>query len=222
MSALQIRMFGTLHLLRKERPREPKMRPGVKAMLAYLILFRDRLHPREVLAGLFWGDYSERRARNCLCTRLWRLRSLLEPKPIPRGTYLVTTANGEVGFNLRSDHWLDVSEFEKTCEIALAKPFQILTDADVRVLNGALALYTGELLEGFYDEWAIFERERLRLLYIRSQSHLLDHYRHRGDLNTLLPAAGPFSNSTPQGRVPSVNDAALRRRRTTDLGVAAI
>jgi len=98
----------------------------------------------------------------------------------------MTTANGEIGFNSRSDHWLDVAEFEKTCEISLAKPFQVLTDADIRLLNGALALYTGELLEGFCDEWAIFERERLRLLYIQSQSHLLDHYRYNGNLEQAL------------------------------------
>jgi DNA-binding SARP family transcriptional activator len=197
MSALHIRMFGTFHLLRKERPREPQMRPGVKAILAYLILFRNRLHAREVLAGHFWGDYAENRARNCLCTSLWRLRGLLEPKPIPRGTYLVTTANGEVGFNPQGDYWLDVEDFEKACEIALTKPCQVLGDADVRVLRGALELYTGELLEGSYEEWAIFERERLRLLYIRSQSHLMKYYRYHRNLDAALACGREVLNLDP-------------------------
>jgi DNA-binding SARP family transcriptional activator len=37
-------------------------------------------------------------------------------------------------------------------------------------------IHCREVLEGFYDEWALRERERLRILYLKSQAHLLRYY----------------------------------------------
>jgi DNA-binding SARP family transcriptional activator len=150
----------------------------VKALLGYLTLFRHRLHAREVLAGLFWGESSEVRARNSLRTAIWRLRKVLEPTTIPKGTYIAATPMGEVGFNRQSNHWLDVAEFENNTKKILAKHFKMITAEDVRNLENTLTLYKGDLLEGFYDEWALRERERLRSLYLKSQDHLLRYFSH--------------------------------------------
>ena len=46
--------------------------------------------------------------------------------------------------------------------------------------EGAIGHYTGDLLEGFYEDWAIRERERLRLLYLDSLATLLTHYSQAG------------------------------------------
>lgn len=123
-----------------------------KALLAYLTLHRRRIHSREVLASLFWGDSSDNRARSCLSTALWRLRKVLESKDIPKGTYLATLTTGEVGFNRESNHWIDVGIFENRTKHALAKPFAVLEPEDVRNIEKVLELHTGELLEGFYDD----------------------------------------------------------------------
>jgi DNA-binding SARP family transcriptional activator len=136
------------------------------------------LHAREVLAGLFWGESSEQRARCSLRTAIWRLRKVLEPAAIPKGTYIVTTPMGEVGFNRESKHWLDVADFEHNSMQILAKHIKALTAEDVRNLENTLTLYKGDLLEGFYDEWALRERERLRTLYLKSQDHLLRYFSH--------------------------------------------
>jgi DNA-binding SARP family transcriptional activator len=102
------------------------MHRAVKGLLAYLVLFR-RVHAREVLLDLFWGEYREDRARKCLNTALWRLRKVLEPAGVPRGTYLMTTSMGKVGFNRQSDCCLDVAEFEKHTPKALDRPYNALT-----------------------------------------------------------------------------------------------
>jgi DNA-binding SARP family transcriptional activator len=59
-----------------------------QALLAYLLLFRHRLHVRDLLAGLFWGDNGQEKARNCLNTALWRLWRILEPEGISAGAYI--------------------------------------------------------------------------------------------------------------------------------------
>jgi DNA-binding SARP family transcriptional activator len=109
----------------------------VKGLLAYLVLFR-RVHAREVLLDLFWGEYREDRARKCLNTALWRLRKVLEPAGVPRGTYLMTTSMGKVGFNRQSDCCLDVAEFEKHTQKALDRPYNALTAAEAGMLEDAL------------------------------------------------------------------------------------
>ena len=148
----------------------------VKKLLAYLLLNRDRIHPRAVLAGIFWGDYCEDKARSCLRTTLCRLRQALEPRGIPKGTYLVTSSMGEVGFNRQSSYWLDLAVFEETVNRVLRKPIERWEDHDAQQLSDCQDLYTGDLFEGFYEDWALRERERMRSLYIKSLAQLM-HYK---------------------------------------------
>jgi DNA-binding SARP family transcriptional activator len=139
-------------------------------------LFRNRTHHREVLAGLFWGDYDEDRARGCLNTAIWRLRRVLEPAQVRRGTYLLAPPTGEIGFNRKSDYWLDVEAFESKVDHALAKPVEVMRQTDAVQVEAGLQLYIGELLEGFYYDWALQERERLSLKYAKCLGHLMDYY----------------------------------------------
>jgi DNA-binding SARP family transcriptional activator len=170
---------------------------SVKALLGYLTLFRYRFHAREVLAGLFWGDSSEKRARSCLSTTLWRLRKVLEPGSIPSGAYLVTTPTGEIGFNRKSDHWIDIEVFEDRIKPILAIPCESLKAIEVSQLERFLHLYKGELLEGFYDEWAIRERERLRSMFVKGQIHLLQYYSHHHAWEQGLACAQNIINLDP-------------------------
>lgn len=178
MSVLRICLLGQVRIAHADSPSPVKLTHTVQALLAYLLLQRQRSQPRETLAGLFWGDHSQERARSCLNTTLWRLRQVLEPDGIPRGTYLLTISADEVGFNLESDYWLDVAAFEEQISPVLAKPVQAMQAADAQVLENALQLYTGELLEGFYDDWALRERERLRRVYLNCLAHLMGYYKH--------------------------------------------
>ena len=166
MAALRISLLGVMRVSNEVEPLEDQMHRPVKGLLAYLALFR-RDHAREVLLDLFWGDYTEDRARKCLNTALWRLRKVIEPKGVPRGTYLITTSLGNIGLNRRSNYDLDVAEFEKHTQKALAQSYSALTAGQARTFEEALSLYTGDLLEGFYDDWALRERERLYSLQLR-------------------------------------------------------
>ena len=198
MSSLRVFLFGGFQIAHDGDPTaNNKMTRGVKALLAYLLLFRHRIHPREVLAGLFWGDHSEERARSCLSTALWRVRRALEPEGTPKGTYIVTTSTGEVGFNQESSHWLDVAEFEETLSPCLRRSTQQTEAQDPCKLQGALELYTGDLLEGFYDDWALRERERLRLLYLKSLVQLMRCYKEHNQYEKSLACGLQILNHDP-------------------------
>src|SRR5687767_13269224 len=113
MSELRISLLGGVHIAHAAGSSESKVTHTVQALFAYLLLQRHHSYSRDALAGLLWGEHSQERARSCLSTTLWRLRGVLEPAGIPRGTYLVTTPIGEVSFNWASDYWLDVAVFEE-------------------------------------------------------------------------------------------------------------
>jgi DNA-binding SARP family transcriptional activator len=158
---------------------------AVQSLLAWLLLHRRKTHARETLAGLFWGEQTEARARSCLSTALWRLRQVLEPGGVQRGTYLITRPDA-VGFNCESDFWLDVAAFEEGVERHLPASAPVDRALDWSRAEDAVACYTGDLLEGFYDDWALRERERLRVLYLDCLGTLLRCYSETAALEPAL------------------------------------
>jgi len=176
---LHIYMLGQFRVALDGFASAAKVTHTCQALLAYLLLQRHRSHPRDALAGLFWPDFSQERARSSLNTTLWRLRQALESNGTPRGTYLLSASTGEVGFNPDSEHWVDAAAFEAQSRQVLAKPIEAMEAADAHALEKALQLYAGELLEGFYDDWALRERERLRSVYLNGLAHLMYYYKHQ-------------------------------------------
>jgi DNA-binding SARP family transcriptional activator len=148
-------------------------------LLAYLLLQRHRSHSREELAALFWGEQSEDKARGCLNTALWRLRCALEPSGSGRETYLQGSHVGEVEFNRASRYWLDVAAFEEPVRRILAAPVETIEERKMQKLRNVMQLYRGELLEGFYDDWALRERERLRTLYLNGLAYLMKYEKYQ-------------------------------------------
>lgn len=199
MQGLRVKMFGSLQLVRGAdeglsegdpdagdgRVHEPCGRPA-QTLLAYLLLHRNRLHRREVLAGVLWGEASEERARGALRTTLWRLRRAIEPAGVPTGRYLVTTSQGEVGIRMSAEVWVDVAAFEEAVAKAVAGRPEVLQEEDAAQLELALRLYEGELLEGFYDDWVLRERERLRALYLQALACLMHSAAARNDLKAAI------------------------------------
>ncbi len=146
----------------------------VKSLFAYLVMHRDRSHPREQLAELFWGELGADSARNNLRYALSVLRQTL-------GAYLAIDRQ-QVRF--RAERYeLDVEEFEGL--ITQARSLEGLERE--RRLRRAVELYRGGgFLPGFYDEWVIEEQGRLELLYLEALDAL-----------ALLPAQTTLLRSPP-------------------------
>jgi DNA-binding SARP family transcriptional activator len=209
---LQVFLFGSVKIYFDENREEIKLTPVVQNLLAYLMLQRHRTLPRELLAGVFWGDFDQGRARSCLNTTLWRLRRCLEPQSLGNGRngnsdhsngngnghnsrgqtadveggYIVTTPSGEIGVNAQSRYWLDVAVFEDHINRILVNPPGRADETQIGELEYALSLYTGELLEGVYEDWALREREHQRRQYLNSLDYLMRYYHACGQCERSL------------------------------------
>jgi len=182
---LRVSLFGGVHIELDEASEQVKLTYTVQALFAYLLLNRQKTHPRDILAGLFWGECSTDRAHNCLNTAVWRLRRVLEHGNILAGKYLISTSREELGFNTQSDYWLDVDRFENQVERSLTIPIEIATEKDIFLLEQTAKLYTGDLLEGYYFDWALQERERLRCIYLNCLYYLMRFFSTRDPLKAL-------------------------------------
>ena len=176
MGILQVALLGGVHVTHNNWLTEAKLTREIQALLAYLLLYRHRVPPREVLASLFWAEQSQEKAHRALNTALWRLKRALEPEGIPAGTYLSSHSDG-VGFNCQSQYWLDVEVFERETIHLITCPTQATDESHMQALEKILELYQGELLENHYADWALRERERLRALYLKSLTYLVQYYK---------------------------------------------
>jgi WD40 repeat protein/DNA-binding SARP family transcriptional activator len=132
---------------------------AAQALLAYLLLPPGKAHRRELLAGLLWPDVSEPKAQKSLRQALWQLGRALEPG----GIRLVAADRVNVWVDVRGLDRLDVAELQEP----------LPPDAPAEALAARVAVYAGELLPGFYDEWVVVERERLEAHFERLMTRLL-------------------------------------------------
>lgn len=155
---LEIRLLGQFEVKLEGQHVEIPSRPA-QSLFAYLLLNPGTAHRREKLAGLFWPDATESNARNNLRYVLWRIRKAIEASR----AYLIAD-DLSIAFDASAEYWLDVSVLER--KMAEAESAEDLI--------GVVSVYGGELLPGFYDDWAVLERERLHGVFERKMQALLD------------------------------------------------
>lgn len=141
-------------------------------LLAYLLLYRDRLHTREALANLLWSDSTTDQALKYLRHTLWQLQVGLDSGRVDEA--LLVADSEWVGLNPAADLWCDVVEFERMCEQMQWKAGLELGPQRVRTLQEVERLYRGDLLEGWYQDWCLLERVRLERLYLSLLETLID------------------------------------------------
>ena len=129
-----------------------------ESLLAYLILHPES-HAREKLAALFWGDMGDAQARASLRNALAILRKHL-------GDGLLIATRERAQLNAEFPLWVDVWEFQKAIKT---------TPQDVA------ELYRGQLLDDFYDDWVVPEREALQRLYLDALLGLCQQMRAQGE-----------------------------------------
>ena len=148
---VELRILGSLQLRAADGRQVETLARHAKrtALLAYLAASSPRgPHRRDTLLALFWPESDAPHARAALNQALYVLRSALGEEAIaPRG-------DGEVVLS-REAVWCDAAAFEAALDAG--RP------------GDALALYRGDLLEGFFvtgapefERWLERERARLR------------------------------------------------------------
>lgn len=132
---------------------------------------------RGAVAGSLWPDVPEEHAHGSLRSTLWRLQ-----KAAPG---LVVVSGGSLGLSPKVR--VDVRELT-----AWAR--QTLDNAGAGDLAAPAVALHGELLPGWYDDWVLLERERLRQLRMHAlevlAARLLDAGRHGAAIQIAYAALG--------------------------------
>jgi DNA-binding SARP family transcriptional activator len=182
----QLTLLGGFSLRRGGSP--VRLAPSGQRLLAFLALHQR--HPRGYVASMLWPEQSQEHALASLRTTLWRVRS--------RAPEVLAPTRHDV--DLHADVMVDIQQLAEIAQYFLdgngPKPPPVDPQAVLDVLASP-----GELLPGWYDDWVLMERERVRLQHVRAlealAEQLLDHQRPSDALRAALTATTlePFRDS---------------------------
>jgi len=178
VDTLKIRLLGGFELQRGNAILIAPPTPKSRSLLAFLVLNRDRLAPRETVCALLWPDESEAAARKALRTALWRIRCAIEPGEDDSDRFVYGDAH-QIGFRESERVWVDAWAFEDAIAAADAKPDEALDLADGEAMAQAAALYRGDYAAGVYDDWLAAEQARLRLAHLALIERIVAFHRRR-------------------------------------------
>jgi DNA-binding SARP family transcriptional activator len=164
MPDLQIHLFGKFSVRHDDRPAVGFDAYKEQELLSYLLLHRDRPHSRETLAGLMWGDASTEKSKKYLRQALWHIQAALEARM--GGAAVLSVEHDWVQLNAGVSLWLDVEMFERTFALVQDRRGAELDAERLEALEAAVQVYRGDLLEGWYQDWCLYERERLQNIYL--------------------------------------------------------
>lgn len=170
---LDVRLFGQPEVRYDGQPVKFAKRSTTLAMLAVLLLKRGHVVSRESLAFTLFPETDETAALGELRRYLY-----LANKALPASAndpWIVADAD-TVRWNDAAGAFIDFIEFERLCD-------------DDTTQERAVELYTGDLLENVYDDWALSERERLRSRYLNVLDRLLDRCRAARDFGSAIAYA---------------------------------
>ncbi len=135
-------------------------------LLCYLLLFRQRPHTREVIAETLWAKNRTTQAKSYLRRTIWQLQSALESETLLIDIPLLLIESVWLRINPECVFGLDVAILEDAYASVEGIPGQKLNIDMANRLHAATKLYQGNLLEGWYQNWCVFERERLLHIYL--------------------------------------------------------
>jgi TolB-like protein/DNA-binding SARP family transcriptional activator/Flp pilus assembly protein TadD len=170
MSGLRLKLLGGFDLRSASGAAIPLSARKPALLLAYLALRPSRPQGRDKLASLFWGDSGEVQARASLRQALAVLRRVLGQQE-----GLIVTPESETMALARGGLVTDVEELERC-----------LASGTRGALEQAVALYEGDLLDGFQsrhpllEEWLVTERRRVREQALAAMTTLLPETEETG------------------------------------------
>ncbi|MFX1412053.1 MAG: BTAD domain-containing putative transcriptional regulator, partial [Promethearchaeota archaeon] len=202
MTPLRIHLFGSLSLFWDDQPLPPVPGTAARSLLAYLVTYRAQPHTRDLLAGTFWPDLPDTVARRRLSQALWQIRRALAPVRDALDVDVLLAEGDTVQLNPHLPLWLDVDEFLVKSQIPNPKAQSGESGVGVwglgfGILRDAVALYRGEFLAGYYDDWVLTERERLREILLQVLERLIDACKAQGEYEEALVYARQLVGQDP-------------------------
>jgi DNA-binding SARP family transcriptional activator len=169
-------------------PLERFERAKALVLLKFLAAHRGRLMSRETLMEFLWPEADPRRARENLRVVLHTLRRGLEPEQersevssfiVGRGEMLCLDSSPRI--------WVDTEEFTQRAYRAARLASQDRTEDALGECQQATELYRGEYMEDEpYSDWCLFERERLKEVYLDLLKRMASILSRQGDLESAI------------------------------------
>lgn len=167
MNDISCRLFGRFVAHHHDQPLTHLRHAKAQELFCWLLLSGDRPHHREVVASQLWGDVPTRQSRKYLRQALWQLQSALRASDNDCGALLMIDTDWiHLTLNRASGVWVDVFEFLTAFDQVQRVPAPKMDSRDAQVAERAVSLYTGDLLEGWYQDWCQEERHRLQSMFI--------------------------------------------------------
>lgn len=154
-------------------------------LLAYLALHRGTAARRVYLAGLFWPDGSDLRARRRLSHTLWVLQTALAPV----APTLIQADRDTIGLNPDAPLRIDVEEFEQRMDAFGLYRNENTGHLHAESLAATIDMYDGDLLGDYYDEWIEPRRVRLREKFLLGLEQLIQIQKSRREYGAALVSA---------------------------------
>jgi DNA-binding SARP family transcriptional activator len=176
MSGLNIHLFGKF-TVKSDTQVLPDFNPcKVQELFSYLLVHRNRPHSRETLAGVLWGDSTTEKSRKYLRQTLWLLHTAIENQHRSDIACMPLRVDHDwVQFDTSPTIWLDVALLEDAFTLVEGVAGHDIKPAQAASLQLAVDLYRGDLLEGWYQDWCLYERELLQNKYLMILDKLLGY-----------------------------------------------
>jgi len=175
LAPLNVYLFGKFRVEYDNRALHGLESRRLQELFCRLLLSRDRPQPREALAGVIWGESSTEQSKKSLRQSLWLLRAALSAYNEPFADQVLLAETDWVQVRSNPSLWLDVAVFEQICSRVQGIAGQALESDLAQQLRAAVALYQGDLLEGWYQDWCLYERQHLQNQYLIMLEKLM-HY----------------------------------------------
>lgn len=184
-AAIAVCLLGRFRLFVNGRP--IRVWPGTKTprVAQYLFAHASRVVSRDQLIDLFWPEVDPETGRRNLHQVIYAVRKALRSQGAR--DHVVVYANDAYAVDRGCTRWSDVDEFERLAAAGRRAETDRALDDAIASFEAAEHCYTGDFLEDNpYEEWALAERDRLRLLYVDVVNRLADLTLTRGEIDRSL------------------------------------
>lgn len=148
-------------------------------IIKYLLFYKNKPVSREFLTEMFWPESDKKSGSASMRSALYAIRKLLAESGISAGNEpLIRENNGFLEISRPGIVLTDVEQFialdhELHSAVTDSKNEEIV----IASLEKMTHIYQENLLEdGVYDDWAYYEREKLKSIYLRAVLLLVNFY----------------------------------------------